>query len=548
MGYFPAERHVPIPTQDLLSWTFDEPRYDRDEPIYIDAKDPARSVSSNQARTLVRKLVAGFHAAGLKKGDCVCLHSFNDIYYPIIFLGIIAAGGIFSGTNPSYTQFELVHHIQTSQSKFFITEPEMLDSALKAAKECGIPVENVWIFDVLGQELPVGFRSFKELLSHGEKDWERFDDEETSKSTTAARLFSSGTTGLPKAAALSHYNFVAQHTLVHEINRKTWRPIRLLTLPMFHAACVPIAHTSALRQGAPSIVMRRFELEAFLANIGIFGVNEMGVVPPIAIAIIMSGLGAKYSLASLRSVSIGAAPLGKASQDRLRALLGENAVVNQVWGMTEMSCVATMFHHPLDDTSGSIGHFLPNCDAKLIDDDGKDITGFDVRGELCVRGPIVVAGYFENPKANAESFDSEGFFKTGDIVYRDGKSKKWYIVDRKKELIKVRGFQVAPPELETVLLTHPGIVDAAVIGVKSAEVEMPRAYVVRRPGKDGESLDEETVKAYMGERLAKFKELTGGVKFVEAIPKNASGKILKRVLREWAQEEEKQGREGRSKI
>lgn len=160
----------------------------------------------------------------------------------------------------------------------------------------------------------------------------------------------------------------------------------------------------------------------------------------------------------------------------------------------------------------------------------------------------MVAGYFEDPKANAESFDSEGFFKTGDIVYREGKSKKWYIVDRKKELIKVRGFQVAPPELETVLLTHPGIVDAAVIGVQSAGVEMPRAYVVKRPGKDGEGLDEERVKAYMGERLANFKELTGGVRFVEAIPKNASGKILKRVLREWAQEEEKRGKEGRSKI
>lgn len=135
---------------------------------------------------------------------------------------------------------------------------------------------------------------------------------------------------------------------------------------MFHAACVPIAHTSALRQGALSVVMRRFELEPFLANIEKFGVNEIGIVPPIVIAIIMSGLGKKYSLASLKNITVGAAPLGKASQDRLRALLGKNATVNQVWGMTEMSCVATMFHYPLDDTSGSIGHFLPNCDAKYL--------------------------------------------------------------------------------------------------------------------------------------------------------------------------------------
>jgi acyl-CoA synthetase (AMP-forming)/AMP-acid ligase II len=177
---------------------------------------------------------------------------------------------------------------------------------------------------------------------------------------------------------------------------------------------------------------------------------------------------------------------------------------------------------------------------RIIDGDGNDITGYDVRGELCVRGPTIIQGYFENPKANAESFDSEGFFKTGDIVYCDNKTKKWYIVDRKKELIKVRGFQVAPPELETVLLSHPHIVDAAVIGIKyphAPEVEHPRAYVVKRPVPESHLLDETKVKVYCGERLAKYKELTGGVKFVEAIPKNASGKILKRVLRDIAKEE-----------
>jgi len=155
-----------------------------------------------------------------------------------------------------------------------------------------------------------------------------------------------------------------------------------------------------------------------------------------------------------------------------------------------------------------------------------------------------VAGYFENPKANAESFDSHGFFKTGDIVYCDGQSKKWYIVDRKKELIKVRGFQVAPPELETVLLSHPHIVDAAVIGIKDhadKDVEHPRAYVVKRPVPESNELDEQKVKAYCGSKLAKYKEFTGGVKFVESIPKNASGKILKRILREEADKEARQG-------
>lgn len=164
---------------------------------------------------------------------------------------------------------------------------------------------------------------------------------------------------------------------------------------------------------------------------------------------------------------------------------------------------------------------------------------------MCVRGPIVTSGYFENPKANVESFDSDGFYKTGDIAYCDSKTKKWYMVDRKKELIKVRGFQVAPPEIETVLLSHPHIVDAAVIGIvypDEPDVEHPRAYVVKRPGPESHSLDEKAVKEFCGQKLARYKSLTGGVIFVDAIPKNASGKILKRSLRESAKAELEKGK------
>lgn len=190
--------------------------------IYIDVARPSRTISSRQAKIIIRKLVAGFQNAGLQPQDCVCLHSFNDIYYSMLFLGIIAAGGIFSGTNPSYTEFELVHHLKTAQCKFLITEPEMLESALRAAKECGIPLERVLIFDVHDQKIPHGMKSFKTLMECGEKDWVKFDDEKTSKTTTAARLFSSGTTGLPKAALLSHHNFVSQHTLVFECDTKDY--------------------------------------------------------------------------------------------------------------------------------------------------------------------------------------------------------------------------------------------------------------------------------------------------------------------------------------
>lgn len=166
-----------------------------------------------------------------------------------------------------------------------------------------------------------------------------------------------------------------------------------------------------------------------------------------------------------------------------------------------------------------------------------------MRGELCVRGPTVTPGYYKNQEANAQSFDNEGWFKTGDIAYCDRETRKWYIVDRRKELIKVRGFQVAPPELEAVLLSHPQVIDAAVIGITipGATTEFPRAYVVRRQATDGEKVTEEELRKYVLDRLARYKELTGGVKFVGSIARNPSGKILKRVLREDAKKEVESG-------
>ena len=180
----------------------------------------------------------------------------------------------------------------------------------------------------------------------------------------------------------------------------------------------------------------------------------------------------------------------------------------------------------------------------MIDDQDRNISDYDVRGELCIRGPTVISGYFQNPEANAQSFDSDGWFKTGDIGYCDRETKKWYIVDRKKELIKVRGFQVAPPEIEAVLLSHPLIMDAAVIGVSlpgEGDVERPRAYVVRQPVPESKDLTEGQILKFAAGKLAKYKALTGGVKFTDSIPKNASGKILKRILREDAKKDIQKG-------
>ncbi|OQD82477.1 hypothetical protein PENANT_c021G01544 [Penicillium antarcticum] len=534
MIFEPAERTL-LPTKDLLSYIFDEPPYDQDQPIYIDVHDPSRSISCNQARKLVRQLIAGLRASGLQPGDCVLIHSFNDINYSILVLAIIGAGGIFTGSNPSYTPHELAHHIKASQSKFLISEPEILDFLLGAAKLTTIPGENISVFDNRGQSIPNGMRSWRKLLEFGEEDWVRFNALKTTQETTAARLFSSGTTGLPKAVTITHHNLIAQHELVLGANPRPYAISRIIAVPVFHASAAPVTHISTLKAGSAAYMMRRFDLEEYLNTVEKYNVTDLAMVPPIVIAILMSPLCQQRPfLKKVRLAACGAAPLDKGIQGRFRLLMGDGSPFTQVWGMTETSCIATMFPYPEHDDTGSVGRLIPNLEAKLIDEDGNNISAYGVRGELCVRGPTVTPGYFNNAEANTHSFDSEGWFKTGDIAFCDQATRKWYIVDRRKELIKVRGFQVAPPELEAVLLSHPQMVDAAVIGITfpGADTEFPRAYVVRRQGDSGSKLTESDVQQYVLERLSKYKALTGGVKFVGAIARNPSGKILKRVLRE----------------
>lgn len=467
------------------------------------------------------------------------IHSFNNIYYPIIVLGIIGFGGIFTGTNPSYTSNELKHAIQASKARLVIAEPDLLETISNAANDIGLSSSSILALDSTNQSVPPGIKSWKFLLEHGEENWIFFDDEETAKNTVAMLLFSSGTTGLPKPAMLSHYNLIAQHTLVFEHRPRPYTLNRLIALPMFHAATAPSTHTSPLRSGHEQYIMRRFEVNAFLENCEKFKVTDLTLVPPMVTAIVSSPLPKQEKERKLRftrAALAGAAPLDKSMQARFQALLPTSSPFTQIWAMTETSCFASLFYYPEDDDTGSVGKFVPNIDVKLVDENGNDISGYDVRGELCVRGPTVINGYVGVPRDR--DFDSEGYFRTGDILYCNKETGLWYIVDRKKELIKVRGFQVAPAELEGVLFDHPAVVDAAVIGVMSAEgdSELPRAYVVRKKS-GGSDLKERAVVEWIEKRLTKYKRLEGGVKFVENIPKTASGKILKRILREQAKRE-----------
>ncbi|KAK7527985.1 4-coumarate-CoA ligase-like protein [Phyllosticta citriasiana] len=488
---FLASEHFHIPDQDILSWSFDAPQYDLDRPVYIDAAKPSRTINARQARGLIERLVAGFKAAGVKK---------EIIYFSMAFLGIIGAGGVSAGTNPSYTPFELAHAIRTADVEYLLFEPSLLPNAISAAKSTSLPLSRIMVFnppgsDAATQSSPLqsqhALHDWQWLLSHGTSDWHRFSDHATANSTAATRLFSSGTTGLPKALNVTHHNLIAQHTL-------------------------------------PSVPHAR-DVAAWLRNVHRFAITEANTVPMMVNAIVNSGLAGRpgYSLATLRNAWCGAAPLRQEQQARFRALLRDYCPFNQVWGMSETSGIATMLYWPEEDRTGGVGRNIPNLDAKIVDDAGNDISAFDVSGELCVRGPTIIRGYHRNDEANARDFDADGFFHTGDVVYRDSRAKSWYIVDRKKELIKVRGFQMAPTEIEGVLLGHRVIAEAAVIGVVLTRdgSELPRAYVVPN---DGATLSDREVFDYVVERSAKYKRLEGG---------NPGGKTLKNQLREQTKRE-----------
>ena len=404
--------------------TFPPPRR-----VFISANDPETFISHSRAKSLVQSLIAGLHHAGLKRDDCVCIHSFNSIYYPIFVLAVVGAGGVFASTNPSYTPYELSLGLRTTKARFVLAEPEVLDPMLKAMGQNAISESGLFVLDTQpNQSVPKGRSSWRELLKHGSETWLRFDDLPTSTNTTAALFFSSGTTGLPKAAMISHRNLVAQHVLCWDAYPRPHRLCCVFCLPFFHIGAAPTIILSQLRDGREAYIMRRFELESFLRYNALYKATEMLIVPPIGVAILRSGLAdraspeydARYSLDSVRNGLIGAAPVSATLQKGLQGLLGEGAMMRQLWGATEMTCVATQL--PLDlradvDHFGSVGTMLPELEFKLVDEEGRDISGPGVRGEMCVKGPTVSRGYFENAKANCELFDGGGWLRSGDLLW-----------------------------------------------------------------------------------------------------------------------------------
>jgi acyl-CoA synthetase (AMP-forming)/AMP-acid ligase II len=280
----------------------------------------------------------------------------------------------------------------------------------------------------------------------------------------------------------------------------------------------------------PVYIMQKFVFPDFLSTIQSYRITHLQVAPPILIMLDKRPETSRYDLRSVRNILCGAAPLSRDLQNRIQARFKGTNVV-QGWGMTEVTCGAMHVPGGHYDESGSVGMLDPNCEARLLDEEGRPVNPGEA-GELYIRGPNICLGYWKNETATKDSFDANGWLKTGDVMRVEG--DRFWVVDRKKELIKVNALQVSPAELEAVLLGHEGVADVGVVGVLGVDgQERPRAYVQVREGARGR-LDEADVQDYMKERVAKHKLLTGGVVFVGEVPRLASGKLHRKVLKEWA--------------
>ncbi|KAI1838428.1 hypothetical protein DTO006G1_3691 [Penicillium roqueforti] len=526
---------------DLLSFTFDGPKpYNQNQPLFIDAEDPSRSFTAAQFRQLVRTLIAGLKAHNVQPGDCVLVHLGNSILYPALFFGIIGAGGVYMGSNPRSHPQELDHILSLAEPKLILTTRDALPSILDVSAARGIHPAQVCLVDdraidhcaqlFLWSELgysPAGqfcamsgdarHNSFANLLCFGESDWLKFADPIVAQATPAAMYPTSGTGGLPKAAILSHYALVSQHRFIYY---EVPHPVsRLISLPMFHLFGALWTHIFPVRYGHPLFVLPRFEINEFLAAVHKYQISETYLVPAIIHSINQSPVPIGDQLSSLRYVGVAGAPIDGHSMLQFRGHINPMGYACQIWGMTEVGVIFQTRWGQQGDP-GSIGTRIAGYEARLLDQDGKIVQGDCCSGELYVRGPGLLTGY----KGRTDALEPHGWFRTGDVAYV--KQGQYYIVGRTKELIKVRGWQVAPAEVESILLQHPGILDAAVIGVNKDGVgEVPRAFIVRSRDPSVRRITAEQVYNFARRQLAKYKALDGGVVFVEEIPRTASGKI-----------------------
>ena len=475
-----------------------------------------RRMSYRSLRDEVCSIDAALRTRGYRKGDVIAIYAGNSIEFVLVFQAILRMGGVVTTINPMNLADELERQMRHAGACCLFTMRALLENARPAAESCGL--REVFVFDATD-----GDEAFARLRATP-------DDTPPAAVEPARDLavlpYSSGTTGPSKGVMLTHRNLVAHNVLVLGAQHASVPAAddrMLLVLPLFHIFAMTVIMNLGLSRGAMLVILPRFEPESFLETLQEHRITRCYLVPPIINFLAKHPLVSQYDLSSLGYILSGAAPLGVDLARAAGRRVGCTLV--QGYGLTETSPATHIFPEFAGrDDPGSIGVLLPNTEARIVDlDNGSDVATGE-RGELLVRGPQVMLGYLDNPEATARAID-DGWFHTGDVATADPEGY-FHIVDRAKELIKYKGYQVAPAELESLLVTHPKVADCAVVPMADNECgELSKAFIVAR-----DELGADELMAWVAERVAPYRRIRR-VEFIDAIPKSPSGKILRRLLR-----------------
>src|SRR5262245_21718049 len=513
---------ITVPRVSITEYVLRQAHRLGDKPAVIDGPS-GRVVTYRPLEDANRRAPAGLARRGLRKRDVVGIYSPNCPEYVVVFHAVASLGAVNTTVNPTYTADELANQLRDCRARFLVTVPPILDRAREAAARAGI--EEVFVIGAAE-----GVRSLADLMDAPPSPPDVAIDP---GQDLVVLPYSSGTTGLPKGVMLTHRHLVAnlrQCEGMQGFECFGERDVVIAALPFFHIYGMVVIMKLSLGNGSTLVTVPRFDFVEFLGMVQKYRVTVLPLVPPIVLGLVKHPAVAQFDLSSVRLVFSGAAPLGEEMARALNRKLG--CPVVQGYGMTEASPVTHL--SPTVDAPykpGSIGQVVPNTEVRIVDVTSGADLGPGHSGELLIRGPQIMRGYLNRPEDTAESIDREGWYHTGDVGYVD--DEEWfYIVDRTKELIKYKGLQVAPAELEALLLTHPAVLDAAVVRKADEEAgEVPLAYVVLKPDEASRATSGEAIMGWVAERVSPHKRIRH-IEFITQIPKSPSGKILRRVLLE----------------